>query len=161
VNPVNGDISVVWREFGQAGSADRILTAMSGSGGKTFGKVTEIASLGVPQAVNYWPSPVSSAFDQTTLPNAVVTDVRMARTNGYPSACYDTNGQLRVVFSKRIPQPVAPVIKIDIRGNPQFFGRTTARRAAALTRLFRLDSRAPEKRARLYSAQKSRDSDTA
>ena len=30
---------------------------------------------------------------------------RMARTNGYPSACVGTDGVLRVVFSKRIPQP--------------------------------------------------------
>jgi hypothetical protein len=108
VNPVNGNVSVVWREFGQAGTADRILTATSSTGGRTFGKVTEIASLGVPDTVTYWPSPVSNAFDQTTLPNAAVADVRMARTNGYPSACYGTDGQLRVVFSKRIKQPVPP-----------------------------------------------------
>ena len=113
VNPVNGNVQVAWREFGQGGSADRILTAMSSNGGRTFGKVTEIASLGVPRAVNYWPSEVSNAFDQTTLPNAVVTDVRMARTNGYPSACFGTDGQLRVVFSKRMLQPGAPAGAIE------------------------------------------------
>ena len=107
VNPVNGNIFVVWREFGQNGSADRILMSSSTNGAKTFSKVTEVASLGVPQLpANYsWPSPVSTAFDQTTLPNANITDVRMARTNGYPSACVGSDGVLRVAFSKRIPQP--------------------------------------------------------
>jgi HYR domain len=113
VNPVNGNVQVAWREFGQGGSADRILTAMSSNGGRTFGKVTEIASLGAPRTVSYWPSGVSSAFDQTTLPNAVVTDVRMARTNGYPSACFGTDGRLRVVFSKRILQPGAAAGAIE------------------------------------------------
>ena len=113
VNPVNGNVHVVWREFGQAGSADRILSAMSSNGGRTFGKVAEIASLGAPKTVNYWPSGVSSAFDQTTLPNAAIADVRMARTNGYPSACVGTDGQLRVAFSKRIPQPGAPAGAIE------------------------------------------------
>jgi hypothetical protein len=108
VNPVNGNIQVVWREFGQAGSPDRILTATSSNGGRTFGKVSEIGNLGVPRPAEPWPSGVSSAFDQTTFPipdHPVFNLLRMARTNGYPSACFDTDGQLRVVFSKRFPQP--------------------------------------------------------
>ena len=105
VNPLNGNLHVIWREFGQGGSADRILTATSTNGARTFSKVAQIDSLGVPQPVGYWPSGVSSAFDQTTLPNAVIADVRMARTNGYPSACFGTDGRVRVVFTKRIPQP--------------------------------------------------------
>ena len=108
VNPKNGNVQVVWREFGQSGSADRILTAMSSNGGRTFGKVVEIANLGVPRPEKAWPEGVSGAFDQTTFPNAVIIELRMARTNGYPSACFDTDGQLRVVFSKRIPQPPKP-----------------------------------------------------
>jgi len=105
INPVNATVYVVWREFGQSGSADRILMASSGNGAKTFSKITEIASLGVPQPLPGWPSPVSTAFDQTTLPNANITDVRMARTNGYPSACVGTDGVLRVAYSQRITQP--------------------------------------------------------
>jgi hypothetical protein len=107
LNPVNGDVYVVWREFGQGGSADRILMASSSNSAKTFSKVTEVASLGVPQlpSTYSWPSPVSTAFDQTTLPNNNIADVRMARTNGYPSACVGSDGVLRVAFSKRVRQP--------------------------------------------------------
>ena len=110
VNPVNGTLYVVWREFGQNGSADRLLMASSANGAKTFSKVTEVASLGVPQALTdfLWPSPVSSAFDQTTLPNSNLTGLRMARTNGYPSACVGSDGVLRIAFAQRIPQPGAP-----------------------------------------------------
>ncbi len=110
LNPVNGNLYVVWREFGQSGLADRILMATSTNAARTFSKVSEVASLGVPQPpANYsWPSPVSTAFDQTTLPNNNITDVRMARTNGYPSACVGSDGVLRVAYSKRIPQPGAP-----------------------------------------------------
>jgi hypothetical protein len=107
LNPVNGNVHVVWREFGQSGTADRILTASSTNGAKTFGKPVEIANLGVPQPVDYWPSPVSNAFDQATLPAGTVNDLRMARSNGYPSACVGTDGKLRVVYSRRILQPGA------------------------------------------------------
>ena len=115
VNPVNGSLYVVWREFGQNGSADRILMASSTNAAKTFSKVTEVTSLGVPALPTTfsWPSPVSSAFDQTTLPNAGIADVRMARTNGYPSACVGTDGILRVAFSRRVLQPGAPAASLQ------------------------------------------------
>ena len=117
VNPVNGNLYVVWREFGQSGSADRILMASSTNGAKTFSKVSEVTSLGVPQPLpeNYhWPANVSTAFDQTTLPNPGNNLARMARTNGYPSACVGTDGVLRIAFAKRISQPGAPA------GMPEF-----------------------------------------
>ena len=82
VNPVNGNLHVVWREFGQNGSADRILMASSTNGAKTFSKVSEVASLGVPQplpASYYWPANVSTAFDQTTLPNPEINLTRAWR----------------------------------------------------------------------------------
>ena len=105
LNPVNGAVHVLWREFGQSGSPDRILLASSSSGARAFGKATELVNLGVPQTVSYWPSPVSTAFDQTTLPNGSINEVRMARTNGYPSACVGSDGQLRVVYTQRVSQP--------------------------------------------------------
>jgi HYR domain len=117
VNPVNGNLHVIWREFGQGGSADRILMASSTNAARTFGKVAEVTSLGVPQplAVSWnWPANISTAFDQTTLPNPQINFARMARTNGYPSACVGTDGLLRIVFAKRIPQPGAPA------GMPEF-----------------------------------------
>ena len=64
LNPTNGNVHVVWREFGQGGSPDRILTASSTNEAKTFGKPVEVANLGVPGAV------ISSAFDQTTVPES-------------------------------------------------------------------------------------------
>jgi HYR domain len=109
LNPNNGNVHVVWREFGQGGSPDRILTASSTNEARTFGKPVEAANLGVPSPVTYWPGLVSSAFDQTTLPNGGDPLHRMARTNGYPSACVGTDGKLRVVFSKRISQPDWPI----------------------------------------------------
>ena len=109
LNPRNGNVHVVWREFGLDGSADRILTASSTNEAKTFGKPVEVANLGVPGPVSYWPGLVSFAFDQTTLPNAGDPLHRMARTNGYPSACVGTDDKLRVVFSKRITQPNWPI----------------------------------------------------
>jgi hypothetical protein len=114
VNPVNGNLHVVWREFGLSGSADRILMASSTNGAKTFSKVSEVASLGVPRLVELdaeqrWAAYISSAFDQTTLPNSDSNLARMARTNGYPSACVGTDGVLRIAFAKRVPQqPDAP-----------------------------------------------------
>jgi hypothetical protein len=120
-NPVNGNVHVVWREFGQGGSADRILTAMSSNGGRTFGKVTEIAGLGVPQPEKTWPQGISRAFDQTTFPildpSSPFNQLQMARTNGYPSACFSSDGQLRVVFSQRIlpapPPPPQPPVTLE------------------------------------------------
>ena len=85
--------------------------ASSTNAARTFNKVSEVAGLGVPQLLpaNYsWPSQVSTAFDQATLPNPNINLVRMARTNGYPSACVGSDGVLRIAFSKRIPQPGAP-----------------------------------------------------
>jgi hypothetical protein len=114
LNPLNGAVHVVWREFAQSGNADRILTASSTNGAKTFGPTVEIASLGSPQPVGYWPfGPVSTSFDQITFPNAGDATLRMARTNGYPSACVGTDGKLRVVFSKRVSQPGAPAGSIQ------------------------------------------------
>ena len=107
LNPINGNVHVVWREFGQ-GTPDRILTASSTNGAKTFGKPVEVANLGVPGAVSWWPGLVSSAFDQTTLPSPPSDTLhRMARSNGYPSACVGTDGKLRIVFSKRVTQPTS------------------------------------------------------
>ena len=94
VNPVNGDIHVVWREFGLNGSADRILTAKSTNAAKSFGRPVEISNLGVPSTT----AVTTTAFDQFTLPNATETNKRMARTNDYPGFCIGTDGLLRVVY---------------------------------------------------------------
>ena len=76
VNPLNGNLHVVWREFGQNGSADRILMASSTNAGEDVqqGVGRDQPRRAATAAAGYaWPSPISSAFDQ---PNA-----------GSPSRC--------------------------------------------------------------------------
>ncbi len=95
INPTNGNLHVVWREFGVGGGEDRILTAKSTNFAKSFSKPVEIHRLGVP-------APLSTAYDQATLPSAAEPGLRMARSNDYPAACIGTDGLMRVLFSKRI-----------------------------------------------------------
>ena len=45
VNPVNGDVHVVWREFGLNGSADRILAAKSTNAAKSSGGRSKYSTL--------------------------------------------------------------------------------------------------------------------
>jgi HYR domain len=99
INPANGNIHVIWREFGQNGLPDRVLTVKSTNQGKTFTKAVEITSLGAASASGY-----STAFDAFSLPTGSVTDKRQARSNDYPSACIGTDGKIRVVYSQRISQ---------------------------------------------------------
>jgi hypothetical protein len=115
LNPKDGKLHVVWREFGGATTPDRILTATSTNGARTFSKVTEVINLGVPALVGLdatyqWAAKISSAFDQGTLPNFELNQnfARMARTNGYPSACVGSDGVLRIAFAQRIPQQPDP-----------------------------------------------------
>jgi hypothetical protein len=108
INPANGDVYVVWREFGTSGRADRILWSKSTNGGKSFSKASVLHDLGVPSGTSQ-----STAFDQGSLPNETTPGVRMARTNDYPSVCIGSNGVIRVAFSKRIAQPDAFVPGID------------------------------------------------
>ena len=90
VNPLNGNLHVVWREFGQNGSADRILMALSTNAAKTFGQVSEVINLGVPQLL-----PTEYAWPRRSRRRSItrsclthITDVRMASRNGYPFACW-------------------------------------------------------------------------
>jgi HYR domain-containing protein len=106
VNPNTGDVNIVWREFGQSGSPDRILTAKSTNFGKTFTRAVEVANLGVPSTTTL----TTTAFDQFTLPNTQVTDLRMARSNDYPGFCIGTDAVMHVVFSQRVQQVPEPSI---------------------------------------------------
>jgi hypothetical protein len=97
VNPVNGAVMVTWRQFGDSNNADpgRILAAQSTDFGKTFSKTATVAALGLSNS--------SVAFDQPSLPvpGDPAPTQRMFRTNGFPTACIDTDGVYRIAWAQR------------------------------------------------------------
>jgi hypothetical protein len=125
INPVNGNVHVIWREFGQNGQPDRILTVKSTNLGKSFNKPVEIANLGVPSA-----SSRSTAFDAYSLPAGSIQNQRQARSNDYPSACIGTDQKVRVVYSQRISQnaPLSPgsVVPDPVNGWSRIVMQTSA-----------------------------------
>jgi HYR domain len=111
VNPVNGNVLVAWRQFGDPNFQDpgAVMVAQSSDMGNTFPKAATVATLGLanPTPITSSSTLTSLAFDQPSLP--VVGDtsptMRMFRTNGYPSACIGTDGIYRVAWSQRVPTP--------------------------------------------------------
>jgi hypothetical protein len=80
VNPVNGHVYVVWRQFASPGVTDAIMVAQSTNAGKSFSAPVQISTF--------------QPFDQGT------TDTSF-RTNAYPSITTDMFGFVYVAFSAR------------------------------------------------------------
>ena len=113
VNPVNGNVMVAWRQFGDPNFQDpgAILVAQSSDLGRTFSKAGAVATLGLanpPPPATGEPVFTSLAFDQASLPLPAdpAPTMRMFRSNGYPTSCIGTDGIYRVAWAQRWPTPV-------------------------------------------------------
>jgi hypothetical protein len=80
VNPINGNVYVVWRQFSSTGIPDAIMVAVSTNAGRTFGAPVRISTF--------------QPFDQGTTGSSF-------RTNAYPSITTDFFGFVYVAFSAR------------------------------------------------------------
>jgi hypothetical protein len=80
INPVNGNVYVVWRQFASTGISNAIMIAQSTNAGKTFSAPVQISTF--------------TPFDQGTTGTAI-------RTNAYPSITTDNFGFVYVSFSAK------------------------------------------------------------
>ena len=80
VNPVNGNVYVVWRQFASTGVSNAIMVAQSTNAGRTFSAPVQISTF--------------QPFDQGTTGTSF-------RTNAYPAITTDMFGFVYVAFSAK------------------------------------------------------------
>jgi hypothetical protein len=92
VDPHDGTVYIVWRQFARDNVADAIIFCKSTDGGQRFTKPVEISAI--------------APFDQPTVgrdPLTPTTGPAAFRTNSYPTLAVDDNGYLYLGWAERIP----------------------------------------------------------